>query len=609
VGVTGCRRVALGFAAVTVILVPVAYVSMLGVFDAYDDEGYFLMTLRDYMSGHALYSQVSTIYGPFFYEVMGGAFKLLGLEVGNDTARAFTIVVWLVASLAGGVAAFRITRSLLLGLGAQFVTFHVLAALTSEPGQPSGILSLLLIGLVAATAYGSAHPRAMALLIGSIVAAACLVKINVGVFAGLAVAFALAAGVAGPRRKVFLIATGLLLVASPFVLMAGLLGRDWVVEYALVAGLSAATVAVACLSAPPVTPSPPTLAWLIAGGAALAVLCVGIAVLGGTNPGDLFSGLVVAPLRLPQLFVLPLRINVGYVVWAAASLALAAAILGRRAGSAALLAVPGLARIFAGALTWLTVLLLPSSALFFVALPLAWVATRDPRRDTDGPTNPYARLLLPALAVTESLQAYPIAGTQLSIAALVLVPVGAITLNDGIRQLRGWSGRESRQQLLTVASWVAPALLIANIAFVAAFAFLAFSGYESTQPLGLRGAESMRVIPQRAAALRSLVAAINQGCTSFITLPGMAGFYLWTGQQPPAQLYSGPWMYFLDSAQQEQVVSEIQGQPRLCVVKDQAVVDFWAEGRPVPNGPLIEYIDNTFTLDRVFGDYELLVAR
>lgn len=607
-GVTGFRRVALGFAAVTVILVPVAYVSMLGVFNAYDDEGYFLMTLRDYMSGHALYSQVLTIYGPFFYEVMGGAFKLLGLEVGNDTARAVTIVVWLVASLAGGVAAFRMTRSLLLGLGAQFVTFHVLAALTSEPGQPSGILSLLLIGLVAATAYRSAHPRAIALLIGSIVAAACLVKINIGVFAGLAVAFALAAGVTGPRRKVFLIATGLMLVASPFVLMAGLLGRDWVVEYALVAGLSAATVAVACLSAPPVTPSPPTLAWLIAGGAALAVFCVGIAILGGTNPGDLFSGLVVAPLRLPQLYVWPLRINVGYVVWAAASLALAAAILGRRFGSAASLAVPGLARIFAGALTWLTVLLLPSS-LFFVALPLAWVATQDPRRDTDGPTNPYARLLLPALAVTESLQAYPIAGTQLSIAALVLVPVGAITLNDGIRQLRGWSGRESRQQLLTVASWVAPALLIANIAFYQLFAFLAFSGYESTQPLGLRGAESMRVIPQRAAALRSLVAAINQECSSFITLPGMSSFYIWTGQQAPAQLYVGIWLYSLDSAQQKQVVAQFQGRPRLCVVKDQAVVDFWAEGRPVPSGPLIEYIDNTFRPDRVFGDYELLVAR
>jgi hypothetical protein len=89
----------------------------------------------------------------------------------------------------------------------------------------------------------------------------------------------------------------------------------------------------------------------------------------------------------------------------------------------------------------------------------------------------------------------------------------------------------------------------------------------------------------------------------------MPSFYLWTGQMPPAQLYAGVWMYSLNDAQQEQLVAEIKGLPRLCVVKDQTVIDFWAEGRQVPNRPLLKYIANQFTPDRAFGDYELLVRR
>jgi hypothetical protein len=601
------RRVAFGFAAVTVLLIPVAYASMFSVFKAYDDEGFFLISLRDYLSGHSLFTQIYTIYGPFFYEVMAGAFKLLGLEVGHDSGRAITVVVWLLASLAGGAATFALTRNLLLGLGGQFVTFHVLAALTSEPIQPSGVLSLLLIGLVLAAAYRARRPRATAVLIGAFVAAACLVKINVGIFAGLAVAFALAASLAGRWNLVLRTVAGHLLIAGALALMASQLDQEWVFEYAAVVVLSAEALWMVCLFGPRISPAPPALLWLGTGATVLAIACVGIAILGGTHPADLFTSLVVAPTRLPQLYVWPLRINAGYVIWAVAVLA-GALILGVRVRRGLSPAIPATARIAAGAFTWLTVLLLPSS-LFFLAFPLAWVAALDPRRDTEGRTDPYARLLLPALAVIESVQAYPIAGTQLSMAALLLVPVGAVTLNDGILQLREWAGIGSPRTLLKVASWAAPAALIANLAFYQLFAFLAFSGYASSEPLGLRGAQSVRVEPQRATALRAMVAAINEDCSSFITFPGMTSFYLWTGRPPPTQLYAGLWMYSLSSAQQQQVVAEVQGLPRLCVVKDQAVVDFWAEGRPVPNRPLVEYIANSFKLDRAYGDYELLVMR
>src|SRR5260370_20024895 len=43
-------------------------------------------------------------YGPFFYETIGGLFKLLGIAPTNDSARWLTLVFWLVAS---ALAAFR----------------------------------------------------------------------------------------------------------------------------------------------------------------------------------------------------------------------------------------------------------------------------------------------------------------------------------------------------------------------------------------------------------------------------------------------------------------------------------------------------------------------
>ena len=599
------RRVVLAFGLVTLVLVPVGYAAMYSVFSAYDDEGYFLITLQDYVSGHPVASQAWAIYGPFFYEVVGGLFKLLGIDVGHDAGRAVTLVIWLLASFACGMAVLRLTRNLMLGICAELVAFHLLAALATEPMQPAGLLSLLLIGLVGATSFRGRWPRATSLLIGSIVAAACLVKVNVGIFAVLAVAFAYAAGTTGRWRRVLLPAFSMLLVASPFVLMAGLLNREWVFYFAVVAALSIASIAIACFFTPRTTSIPSALVWLAAGGAVLVFGCLGIAILGGTELNELLNVLVVTPMRVSQLYVWPLRIGWQYVAWAIVSLALGVVILRRDAHGRASHAIPALARIAAGMLTWIGILLIPSS-LFFLAFPLAWVATQNPRADSDGVSDSFARVLVPALAVMESLQAYPIAGTQMSIAALLLVPVGAMTINDGISQLRALDARESPRWRLPVASWVAPALFMVTVVFVQLFAFLSVSNYTSTQPLGLHGAALVRVAPESGVAIRSSVTEIKRKCSSFISIPGMASFYLWTEQEAPAGLYLF-WMFALDSAQQERIVTDLEGLPRLCVIRNQAVVDFWAEGRPIPNGPLVEYINRSFRLEQRFGDYEVLV--
>ena len=245
------------------------------------------------------------------------------------------------------------------------------------------------------------------------------------------------------------------------------------------------------------------------------------------------------------------------------------------------------------------VLLLPSPS-FMLAFPLAWLASVEPDPDSGRPTDPYARRLVPALAVMFSMEAYPVAGTSLPISALALVPLGAILVSDGVRQLR---------QASSMAAVAAPVLLILNVVVLQLFGYLAASEYFAYEPLGLRGAHVMRLPHQQAAALRGITAAIEQRCSSFITEPGMDSFYIWSGFEPPAPVIDGVWIFAYDDAEQRSLVSQLQGRPGLCVVRNQVVMNFWAEGRPIPRRPLVEYIDASFVPAATFGDYELLVRQ
>jgi hypothetical protein len=92
-------------------------------------------------------------------------------------------------------------------------------------------------------------------------------------------------------------------------------------------------------------------------------------------------------------------------------------------------------------------------------------------------------------------------------------------------------------------------------------------------------------------------------------MPGMPSLYIWTGQNAPAFLYDSAWIYVLDAAQQQSIVDQIRSVPGMCVVRNQAVVDFWAEGRPVPSRPLVDFIDTNFVDAGSYGDYELLVRK
>jgi hypothetical protein len=598
--------IAIALVAVTAVLASVGYMSMFSSFHAYDDEGYFLILLRDYLSGRPLLGPATPIYGPFFFETMGGLYKLLGLEPGHDSGRYVTLAIWLVTSGVSGFGAFRLTRNLWLAVGVQLTTFGVLAALVNEPMEPFGLTNLLLLSMVAAATFRSTKPRLTATLIGGIVGALLLIKINIGAFAALAVAFAWACSLTGRSKRLLLPILVVAIAAAPVALTLSLLSRPWVLEFVVLVSLSAVAIGIACVVKPPPRLPTPSITWLVAGGTVIILGSLGIAVAGGTRPQDLWDGLVVVSLRLPQTVSWPLAVSPGYDIWAVISLVVPLAILRWGPRGALSPTTAGLARVGVGFFTWLS-LLLPPDTVFLLAMPFAWIATQAPRGDVESPTDPYCRVLLPALAVLESLQAYPFAGTQLSLASIALIPVAAVILNDGIRQLRlVGAARSAPIQRL---DWVPRAAVLFNVVVFLVFTLEAAAGFIAATPLSLPGAATTRLQAQDAGNLRALVTAVDKDCSSFITLPGMNSFYLWTGQQPPTEVRSEIWMVTLDSAQQQALVGQLDSQPRLCVVRNQRLVAFWAQGRRVPNRPLLKFIDQSFVRAGSYGDYELLTRR
>ena len=568
--------------------------AMFSSFRAYDDEGYYLASLNDYLTGHPVVTEYAQVYGPFFYEFFGGLFRLLGAAPVTDTGRLVTGAAWLIASVLTGVVAFRLTRNLVLAIAVELLTFGLLVAITNEPMATYGLVDILLIVVVGAATFREGRPRASAVVIGAAVAALCLIKINVGGLTAIAILLAWAAGLRGRVRLLTVAVTFAATALIPFLLMSALLASDgWVRSYALVVSLSIAAVGVACLFDAPQAQLPPSFPWLVGGGAAVAALSVGVALAGGVRVGDLWSGLVVAPLKFPQLFIVAFAVGPAHL--AAALLSLGAVIVLSVRGQQ----LTGLVRVTAGFFTLASLVWMPN-AIFMLAVPLAWMTVRPPDGNAGrDPVGSYARVVIAALAVLQTMQAYPIAGTQASMAGLCLVPAGALILGDGLGQFAASGGRRIGRVAPTMLALDAIAIVVLAVTTTAAFA--------GAQPVDLPGARQLRLPVRQATDVRELVAAIDANCSSFITLPSMSSLYIWTEQSPPTPIRVPIWWLIATTSQQQSAVQLLEHKPRVCLVANAQVLGMRSMGRPLPSTPLVDYIRRSFVRQGTYGDYELLV--
>src|SRR5262249_57887917 len=114
------------------------------------------------------------------------------------------------------------------------------------------------------------------------------------------------------------------------------------------------------------------------------------------------------------------------------------------------------------------------------------------------------------------------------------------------------------------------------------------AAYREGVPLGLPGAEPIRVTPQQATRYRVLARHLAQ-CKTFVTFPGINSLYLFSGVEPPTMMNTTSWVTLLSGDQQRSIVERVShlGSPICAVRVGQASLDRF-------DTPLARYLRDEF---------------
>ncbi len=602
---------------------------MSGVFSL--DEGYLMITVQSFLEGQSLYDTVYTQYGPFYYLYEWIVHALLRVPLTHDATRIVTVIHWVIAAALLGFAGGRLLRSRWAGLLVFMQAMAHLGAMANEPGHPQELVAVLLaLAMVVVTSPGdnpcgsaptgadaAGAPEAGASwhMLPVVAAALVLIKINVGVLFGAALALLLAwNGTIRVRSK---LVHGMILAGCavlPFVLMRRHLGAAWCRHYAVVLACAAAAVWLAASRTSKASDRPDgrfemaVLWFLVPAG----VIVAGVMAT-GTSAAGLLDGLLLTPLKTPSIALLPLKLPSAVMVNAALSLGLSILCVQRPARVRADTLVPLLKGLvgLAGVLAFVGIGELQLGWL----LPWAWLIIPSPGKAGEHQHPMFAaRVFLSLAAVWQGLQAYPIAGSQVAFATLLFVPVQVVCLWDALAWLRhspriqselaSPAGRKSAGMLTAAGPLVLPGLFM----FVWLELPAVWRHFQAWEPLRLPGSHLMRFDPAGARDMRALMSYLSMESDTFITYPGYNSFYFWTGKRPPTHLNATGWG-LLTHDQQEAILDAVRRHPRAKVVLVTELVKNWPQRVPEQLAPLGAFVLNECRVVREFDIFTILEVK
>lgn len=588
-------------AALFALLAGVGACLVFSSFMVYDDEGYVLFSLKNFAEHGGLYDRVYSQYGPFFF-AFHKLLHAVGLDFTNLTARLLALGWWLGSVALCATLVWRVTRSLAATVFTAGAVFLRLIQMVNEPSHPGGLITLAVSLVALAGIAWPERPRRTALVIGAMVAALVLTKINVGVFllAGVAAWWVLHVEIPWiprPTRTV-IVAGGLALL--PVLLMGAQLGVPWVKTFALIASCSAVAVVIAGsvgerprLALADIGPG-------IIAAFGVAIVTIGFVLIDGTSWNGLIDGLVLGPLRHPLVYTAGVRWRPGAVTLALIALAITALATLRPSKVSSLVVAGARAAAIAGFLVGcievgsinLHAFAMSygiASTVFFV-LPLGGDHTTQP-----------VRTWLALLLVTQSLHAYPIGGSQIGWGTFLWVPLAAVAAHDLARWWRGQPGALAwcRPQWVTLgAAVIACSLVIGRCGW---HGWLGQHWIRHSDNLRLPGAGILRLPEQLTTALRAVAVNASAHADVLFSLPGLHSFHLWTGLPGPTAANATLWPTLLTAEQQGEIRRRLEASPRSCVIVQRTILDFLAEQRIATESPLkawlFEHYESTFALD------------
>jgi hypothetical protein len=572
---------------------------MFAGFKSWDDEGYMMILIDQVHRGKALGDEVFTQYGPSFPLSYALFFRLTGLAVDHDTIRTITWVLWLLTPAILALVCFQITRRTVVSMIVFWAACECATVFCWEPGHPQGIacLSLALI-LVSAAVLVPKRVDLFSFLSGALAGYLLGCKINIGVFALLALGTTITAMCMGAlaRRANLLLAC--LAVLAPAAIMGRNLQAPGVARLCVFMSLSLAAVMVQVVARRSAVFSPRIGAYAVLGMAAtLAPAC--LAPLGqGTSVSALIAIFFLPALRQADVFSRMLYLSRTAPIVAFGSLA-----------ASTILAWPGprvRCRRFAAALVWAARvtfaaqwLLSPYSPFAFpfasvqtilfqeVVVSLAWVGM-VPAQDAISTKERTVRTLAACLAVCHALVIYPVAGSQVGLARLFIVPVLGFVLHDLVTGVAVLFPAGTRRHAFPVALAVlAGSAVIASsvLQFVAER-----SAYRNNVALDLPGASRLRLPMIDVARYRFLAGNLARSGRDFLTLPGLNSLYFWAQKQPLTGLNATTWMMLFSDAEQDRIIAAARDKRDLWAVDWPDMVSFWADPRRAADKPLVRFL-------------------
>jgi F0F1-type ATP synthase membrane subunit c/vacuolar-type H+-ATPase subunit K len=516
------------------------------------------------------------------------------------------------AGLLGGGFVFRISKSLLLGSAAALACIRLGTVLANEPGHPQQVvLVLLMLSSCLSLSAGSGRKGTSLFLLGAVGAALIFTKINVGVFYIAALAHTLLCLLRPSRVRT--VGLGFMLayaVMTPALLMhSNFLNAP---VYCLIALLSGG-VTFACGSLVILDTSLPLRRALYAGaGIILATAFIVIAAVSqGMSVRTLVEGVLLDPAKQPQVFSRGLWIGPRHFLVAVLTVSCIGAMCLFRGRLATLSNWIGALRCAVGLMVVVFLLLpglslgdsllpLPRLALCYAFLPLSVIPLVDRKW---GLSDLLPRLFITDLAVTQFLQAYPVAGSQVSIAAAPMLLWGLVSIFDGVDEFHGLGKWGSRSLLKTILG----GLII--LALSVAMSRSVFSPHGHLYPQSnLSGSASLHLPPEQEKEYLFLASSIHENCNLLFSMPGMDSFNFWSGVPTPNGWNLTAWMRGFSLERQKGILDILQSNPRACVLYNKELVRFWGStAEELSASPLASYITHGMPRVAEEGGYEIRV--
>jgi hypothetical protein len=557
------------------------------------DEGYLMITVQGFNGGHALYDDLYTQYGPFYYFYEWLLRSVLHVPLTHDATRFICMAHWLFASALLGVTAWKLTRSNLAGLfvGAQAIVH--LSPLAHEPGHPQEVIAVLLsLGVLAASRLE--RGRLVWWSLGIITALIAFTKINVGVFFGFALLLAMRCHSTDrlARGAWNLLPLGLC-AALPFLLMRQHAGEEWCRNLGIAVACTTISVYLAGKQTAFARNFDLRVYWkTLAAFAATAGILITITFSTGSSWHGLLNGLLLTPLKMPRVTLLHLAMPNGVVLNGGVALTAAMVVIRYKADGRISIVLSGLKLTFAIAGAFC--LLGNANAQLSYLLPWIWLVILPPSVVSLNREESFSRILIALVTAWQSLQTYPIAGTQVTLATSFLVLTYGVCLADALRMLAEISRIQIPKVALTPKNEVLMRAL-AGTALLFVFANLWCKlpalrrEYSQLLPLDLPGSRFIRMDEEIVTMNQQLTRYLETECDTFVSYPGIHSLYFWTGKTPPTQINSTGWGQ-LTHDQQRQIFNSLRHARRPKLVVTEALMRGWETPYADPIRPLVSFV-------------------